>query len=362
MSSNFGTNIKISIFGESHGQIIGAVIDGLPPGEEISIPQIQIQLSRRAPGCTPTSTTRKEKDEVEILTGFLNGKTTGAPLMLAIRNQDTRSANYENISVIPRPSHSDYAAYVKYKGNNDIRGGGHFSGRLTAPLVAAGSICRQILKRRGITIGGHVLQILNVKDPPFDPVNVSEDELQYLSEAYFSTRSKQAKEGMIAEILNAKQNLDSVGGVVEVAVTGLPTGVGSPMFGGIENVLSAAIFAVPAVKGVSFGAGFDYAKMYGSNANDEMYYDGDNVMTYTNNCGGITGGITNGMPLIIKAAIKPTPSIYMPQRSINLQTHENTTLKITGRHDPCIVPRALPAIEAAVAIALTDLMAEANML
>lgn len=362
MPSNFGTNIKISIFGESHGPLVGAVIDGLPPGEEISLQQIQIQLSRRAPGNSPTATTRKEKDEVEILTGFLNSKTTGAPLMLVIRNQDTRPANYQDILVIPRPSHSDYAAYIKYKGHNDIRGGGHFSGRLTAPLVAAGSICRQILQRRGITIGGHVLQILNIKDTPFDPIDISEKELKHLSETYFSTRFKQVKESMIAEILKAKKNLDSVGGAVEVAVTGLPVGVGLPMFGGIENVLSSAIFAVPAVKGVSFGAGFDYAQMYGSDANDELYYNGDRVKTYTNNCGGITGGITNGMPLIIKAAIKPTSSIYKSQRSINLQTGENTILEIKGRHDPCIVPRALPAVEAAVAIALSDLMAEANML
>lgn len=362
MSSSFGSNIKISIFGESHGPVIGAVIDGLPPGEEISLEQMQIQLSRRSPGSSPTTTTRKEKDQPEILSGFLDGKTTGAPLMLIIRNQDTRSSHYDNISVTPRPSHSDYAAYIKYNGHNDIRGGGHFSGRLTAPLVAAGSICRQILERRGVTIGGHVLQILNIKDTPFEPTNITKTELKNLSETYFSTRSKQVKEGMISLILKAKKNCDSLGGAVEVAAVGLPAGVGSPMFDGIENVLSSAIFAVPAVKAISFGAGFDYAEMYGSAANDELYYDNDTVKTHSNHCGGITGGISNGMPLVIKAAIKPTPSIFKPQRSINLDTHQNTTLQIVGRHDPCIVPRALPAIEAAVAIGLIDLMAEANML
>ena len=362
MSSAIGSKFKTTVFGESHGPAIGAVIDAPPAGYKIDFDEILVQAARRAPGQDPSATARKEADTPEILSGLLDGVTTGAPLALIIRNSDHRSHNYENIAARPRPSHADYAASVRYNGHNDIRGGGNFSGRLTAPLTVAGAIARQILKAHSITIGGHVSFIGSTADLPFDPVNVDEKLLNTLYTEYFSVISDEAKAQMQAEILKAKKNGDSIGGEVEIAVTGFPTGVGSPTARGIENAVSNAIFCVPAVKGIEFGAGFAFSSMLGSESNDAMYFDGDTVKCKTNNCGGITGGISNGMPLIIRCAIKPTPSIAKEQDTVNIKTNQNDKLIIEGRHDPCIVPRALPAIEAAVAIALVDLLWEVKPL
>ena len=363
MSSSFGTAVKISIFGESHGPAIGVVIDGLPAGEPISEEEIARQLSRRAPGQDPTATRRKERDICQILSGMKGGVTTGAPLCGVIRNEDTRSGDYSNIALCPRPSHADYAAHLRYGGHNDVSGSGHFSGRLTAPLVIAGSVCRQILLRRGVHIGGHVLQVGEALDDAFDPADIPTELLDELSENYFSTLSPIAGGKMREVIEAARLEADSVGGIVELAAVGMPAGVGSPMFGGVENILSGALYGVPAVKGISFGAGFGFGALRGSAANDSLCADEEgNIRTVTNRCGGITGGITTGMPVVLQAALKPTPSIGQPQQTVNLETRENTTLQIKGRHDPCIVPRALPALEAAMAVGLMNLMAEGGKL
>jgi chorismate synthase len=319
-------------------------------------------MSRRAPGKDKTATPRKEADIPEILSGLIDGITTGAPLAIVIRNSDTKSNNYDNIKCQPRPNHSDFAAYVKYSGYNDIRGGGHFSARLTAPIVAAGAICRCILKDMGVTLGGHIMNIGLAYDKPFDYVNVSSEELDSLSAKLFALINPNVEEQMRAEVESARMDCDSVGGSVELAAVGIPAGVGNPMFFGVENVIASILYGIPAVKSVSFGAGEDFSRMRGSQANDSMYFEEDKVKCRTNNCGGITGGITNGMPLIVKVALKPTPSISKPQQTVNLKTGENSTLIIEGRHDPCIVPRALPALEAAFAIGILDLLREDNKL
>ena len=360
MSSNFGDVIRVTIFGESHGPAIGMVMDSPPAGYQISEKFVLAQMKRRAPGQDATATARVEADIPEFLSGLLDGKTTGAPLACIIRNTNTRSEDYENIMHCPRPSHADYAAGIRYGGNNDIRGGGHFSGRLTAPLVAAGSIAKQILSKSGISVVGHVLQVGKAKDTEFCATSIDDELIEKLSNEYFSTISDSAKKQMNSEILAAKSDCDnSIGGSVEIAVTGLPAGIGNPMFGGVENVISSAVYGVPAVKAVSFGAGFDFAEMLGSEANDQMFVnENGEVKCLTNNCGGITGGITNSMPLILKAALKPTPSIGRPQNTVNITDGTNSTLELKGRHDPCIVPRALPAIESAVALAILNLLAK----
>ncbi len=358
MISCFGSKIKISIEGESHGECLKGTICGLPVGEAIDEKQIAVQMSRRAPGMDNTATPRKENDAVEFVSGIENGLTNGEPISFIIKNTNTHSSDYDELKFTPRPSHADYPAFVKYGGVADMRGSGHFSGRLTAPLTAIGAICRQILARRGITVGGHIYNIGEVFDTAFDAVSVNEEQLKALSEKYFATNSDTAKAEMRELIVETAENGDSIGGTVEIAVTGMPVGIGNHMFGGIENIISSVIFGVPAVKGVSFGAGFDFGYLLGSEANDQYYFKDDTVVTATNNCGGIVGGMSTGMPIIIKAALKPTPSIFMAQPTVNLKTKENVMLNIKGRHDPCIVPRALPAVEAAVAVALTILLAE----
>ncbi len=362
MSSAIGSKFKTTIFGESHGPAIGAVIDAPPAGYKLNMEGILEQVARRAPGQCASATPRKETDTPEFLSGLLDSVTTGAPLAFIIRNADQRSQNYENIAVRPRPSHADYAASVRFSGYNDIRGGGNFSGRLTAPLTVAGAVARQILASHNITVGGHVSFIGNVADQPFDPVNIDAKLLNKLNTQYFSVISEDAKTEMESQIAEARKKGDSIGGEVEIAVTGLPVGIGSPTARGIENMISQAVFTVPAVKGIEFGLGFGYCSALGSEANDQMYFDGDAVKCRTNNCGGITGGISNGMPLIIRCAIKPTPSVSLEQDTVNLSTKQNDKLTVEGRHDPCIVPRALPAIEAAVSIALLDLLWEVKPL
>ena len=356
MSSTYGEKIKISVFGESHGNGIGVVIDGLPAGAEIDMDGVLAQMKRRAPGRDKTATPRKESDLPEVLSGMLGSTLTGAPLCAVIRNTNTKSGDYSNLLECPRPGHSDYTAFIKYGGANDIRGGGHFSGRITAPLVFAGSICRQLLEKRGIKIAAHIKSIGGVNDKAFDPTEISDKLIDRLNSSSFALIDEDREEAMRAEVESARKSLDSIGGTIECAVTGLTPGIGEPMFDGVEGVIAKAVFGVPAVKGIEFGKGFELAKMRGSQSNDPFVYMDGRVVTETNNCGGILGGITNGMPVIFTAAIKPTPSIAQKQRTVNLKTGENTELEIRGRHDPCILPRAVPVIEAVTAIALINLL------
>jgi chorismate synthase len=353
---SWGNRLKLSIFGESHGPAIGAVLEGLPAGEAIDLKQVQAQMARRAPGRDPSATTRKEDDAPQIMSGILDGVTTGAPVCTVIANTNTHSADYDSLRDVPRPGHADYTAYLRYHGYNDVRGGGRFSGRLTAPLVFAGAVCRQILKRRGVTIGSHVLSIHGAVDTPFDPVGVSAEQLEALAGRYFPTVDPLAETAMRAEIESARMARDSVGGVVECAAVGMPGGFGGPLAEGVESSLASLLFAIPACKGVEFGAGFRVAELYGSENNDPFYYDGPTVKTRTNNAGGILGGITTGMPLVFRAAFKPTPSIAREQQSVNLSTGKNAALEVHGRHDPCIVPRAAVAVESAAAVSLLDLL------
>ena len=363
MSSISGECVKISVFGGSHTEAIGITIDGLPAGETIDMEAVLSQMKRRAPGQNLASTTRKEADTPRILSGILDGVITGDPICAIIENTNQRSRDYGELRIKPRPGHADFPAAVKYNGCNDIRGGGHFSGRLTAPLVFAGALCRQLLERKGIWIGAHALSVAQVGDMPFAPVQVEPDLLQRLSQEYFPVIDPKKREQMYTEIERARLQCDSVGGVVECAAVGLPVGLGSHMFGGVENLLSSLLFGVPAVKGIEFGDGFAASRSRGSNNNDPFYYDDrGQVKTRTNHAGGVLGGMTSGMPLLFRAAIKPTASIAQEQDTVNLHTHENTRLTVTGRHDPCIVPRAVPVIEAVTAIALTELMARSGLL
>lgn len=356
MSSEFGKNIKLSIFGESHGRAIGCVIDGLPSGIRLDMHKIYVDMSRRAPGKDKTSTPRLEKDIPNIISGVLDNVTTGAPLAMVIENTNTQSGDYSNLMTVPRPSHSDYPAYVKYNGNNDIRGGGHFSGRLTAPLVFAGAVAKQVLVQKGITVGAHIAKIGSVQDEMFDKNNITAEQLNKLSAAAFSTISSQAQEKMREVIEEARMKQDSVGGIIECAAIGLPVGLGANIFSTVESQLSSILFGIPAVKGVEFGAGFDFAEMKGSQANDAYCIKNGKVALKTNNNGGVLGGMTSGAPLVVSVAIKPTPSISQPQQSVNLQTMQEETLVIQGRHDPCIVGRAVPVVEAAIAFGLLDMM------
>ncbi len=356
MSSTYGDKIKISVFGESHGGGIGAVIDGLPAGIKIDMDKVLAQMARRAPGKDKTATPRKESDTPKILSGMLGDTLTGAPLCAVIENTNTRSGDYGNIMSCPRPGHSDYTAYVKYNGANDIRGGGHFSGRITAPIVFAGAVCRQILEAKGIKIAAHINSIGNVSDSRFNPVCIDDRLIERLNSSFFALIDESVEESMREQVEKARMSLDSIGGTIECAVTGIEAGLGEPMFEGVEGVIAKAVFGVPAVKGIEFGKGFELSKMRGSQSNDPFEYKDGKVVTATNNCGGILGGITDGMPVLFTAAIKPTPSISQKQNTVDLQKKQNAELEIHGRHDPCIVPRAVPVIEAVTAIAVINLM------
>ena len=356
MSCSFGTNIKITIFGQSHSPAIGVVIDGIPAGIKLDQDKIYKFMQRRAPGNSDISTPRKEEDFPNIVSGVVDNITCGAPICAIVENRNVKSGDYDKFKEIPRPSHADFSAYVKHSGFNDIRGGGNFSGRLTAPLCFAGALCMQILEEKGIFIGAHITSIGKIKEERFNPVNVNADLLQTLTKKEFPVLNDTAESNMKAEILKAKKQLDSVGGTVECAVVGVPAGIGEPIFEGIENKLSQIIFGIPAVKGIEFGNGFECADLLGSENNDEFMADGDKITTKTNNHGGILGGISSGMPIIFRVAIKPTPSIGKSQKSVNLKTKEMEELVVEGRHDPCIMPRAVPCIEAAAAIAITDFL------
>jgi len=346
MSSSYGENIKLTIFGQSHSPAIGVTLEGIPAGEAVDEVRLSEFLARRAPGKNEYSTQRREADAPEFLCGLKDGYTCGAPLTAIIRNGDQRSKDYDKLKNIPRPGHADYTAEVKYGGYQDRAGGGHFSGRLTAPLCIAGGICLQLLEREGIRVMARISSIGGIPD---------KGELKEpVGSKVFPVVDDAQGEKMRARIAEAKAALDSVGGSIECVVTGLPAGLGDPMFGGMENRIASIVFGIPAVKGLEFGAGFTVADMTGSENNDIFTVDDGKVVTGTNNCGGILGGITDGMPLVFRAAFKPTPSIAAAQRSIDLSTGEAATLEIAGRHDPCIVPRAVPVIEAAAAIAVYD--------
>jgi len=355
MSSTIkGNKLTVSVFGQSHSPSIGAVIDGLPAGIEVDNTWVNAFMARRAPGQSILSTLRREGDKPEILSGLVDGKTCGAPIAIKIDNKDKRSEDYEDLKLVPRPSHSDYAAYVKFGGNNDIAGGGQFSGRLTAPLCYAGAVCIQILKSKGVTVKSHIYSIKDVKDEPYDLENLYDDEIEY--DPFFPTVSRFKGERMKQIIEIAMENNDSVGGVIECAVMGMPAGLGEPMFDGIENLLAKNLFGIPAVKGVEFGSGFEGTEKYGSQNNDPFTVKDGRVQTVTNNHGGILGGITSGMPVVFRVAVKPTPSIGLPQTSVNLKTMKEEELTVRGRHDPCIVPRAVPVVEAVAAITMLDLL------
>jgi len=358
MSSSFGHAIKVSLFGESHGPGIGVVIDGLPSGEKIDFDELRRFMARRAPGHSATAAQRREEDVPEILSGMILDTTTGTPLAAVIRNTDIRPQDYAKIQHIPRPGHADYAAELKYHGFQDRSGGGHFSGRITAPLTFAGGIALQILRGKGIHIGAHLASVGGIEDTPFDPVRVSGDELETLSRKPFPVIRDDAGEAMRKRIADIAAQKDSVGGVIECAVTGFPGGMGSPMFDGLENRLAQVLFGIPAVKGVDFGAGFRAAEMRGSEHNDAFRLHDGKVITETNRHGGILGGISTGMPILFRIAVKPAPSIAMPQNSVDLNAGTNTVLEIAGRHDPCIAPRAVPVTEAASAIVLLDILTE----
>lgn len=356
MSCNFGNNIKITIFGQSHSEAIGVVIDGLPAGFKIDTEKTAAFMARRAPGQNDLSTPRKEADAVKILSGVVDGVTCGAPLCAIIENTNTRSGDYDKLRLVPRPSHSDFAAMMKHGGFNDIRGGGNFSGRLTAPLCFAGAVCMQILEEKGIHIGAHIASIGKASDEKFDPVNVTKADFEKILSKPFSVINDKQGELMRKEIYDAKGCGDSVGGTVECAVVGMPAGIGDPIFDGLENRISAAVFGIPAVKGIEFGSGFEGSSLRGSENNDSFAAENGEIKTLTNNHGGILGGISSGMPIIFRCAIKPTPSIGMQQQSVNVETLENQELVIGGRHDPCIVPRAVPCVEAAAAVVIADYM------
>ena len=352
MSSTYGENLKLSIFGQSHGSAIGMTLDGIPAGLPVDFDRLQSFLNRRAPGRHDWSTTRKEEDRPEFLSGIEGGYTCGAPIAAIIRNHNARSKDYSNLYDIPRPGHADYTAQVKYGGFHDVRGGGHFSGRLTAPLCIAGGLCLQWLEESGIRIGAHIASIGDVQDMPFDPM---QPDLS-AAEKIFPVLDDGAGAAMRAQIAAVRAEGDSLGGVIECAVTGLPAGIGEPMLGGVESRLAAILYGIPAVKGVEFGAGFGAAALRGSQNNDGFVFEDGRVISTGNHAGGILGGITSGMPVLFRVAVKPTPSIAMPQQSVSLSGGENKTLVIEGRHDPCIVPRAVPVVEAAAAIAIYDMI------
>ena len=346
MSSTIGENIRITIFGQSHSAAVGVTVEGIPAGFRIDTDSLQHFLDRRAPGRGSLSTARREPDRPEFLSGLSGGVTCGAPLTAIIRNTDARPSDYDALVSVPRPGHADWTAQMKYGGFQDKTGGGHFSGRLTAPLCVAGGICLQILKSEGISIYARIKAIGNVTDETCPDPSVLEKS--------FPACGDGAAAAMISEIEKAKADGDSVGGIIECIAEGIPAGIGDPIFGGMENRIASVVFGIPAVKGIEFGAGFGAAKMRGSENNDPLVPDNGRIVTETNNCGGILGGITDGMPVVFRVAVKPTPSIAKEQLTADLSTGKRTVLSVPGRHDPCIVPRAVPCVEAAAALAVYD--------
>lgn len=357
MSSEFGNKIRVGVFGQSHGKAIGVTVHGLPAGEAVDLEELQAFMERRRGGKNAMSTSRSEADRPQFLSGLENGKTCGSPLCAVIENANTRSGDYDELKNKPRPGHADYTAFVKWQGEADMRGGGHFSGRLTAPLCVAGGIAKQILARRGVFVGAHLCAVAGIDDEKF-PLLPTKELFEEIAAKPFPVIDDKKGGEMTNAILAAKAEGDSVGGIIECAVIGVPAGLGEPMFGGVENRIAAAIFGIPAVKGIEFGAGFAASEMRGSENNDAFRIADGRVVTETNNCGGILGGITNAMPIVFRAAIKPTPSIGREQTTIDLAAMEETKLEIKGRHDPCIAQRAVPVVEAVAALVLLDMMEE----
>ncbi len=363
MPSTFGNALRVTVFGQSHSQAVGCVVEGLPSGHVVDMEALGRFMARRAPGQGPWTTPRKEADLPRIVSGLNpRGATCGAPLAIVIENTNTRSRDYDNLMAVPRPGHADYTAWAKWHGNQDVPGGGHFSGRLTAPLCAAGGIALQMLAERGVRVGAHLLSVADVRDEPLCALDNApasrarlESQLDALADGRtFPTIDAAAGKAMLAAIDDARRELDSVGGVVECVATGMPAGVGSPMFDGIENLIARAAFGVPAVKGVEFGRGFEAARLRGSEDNDPYRMVDGAVTPVTNNAGGALGGITTGAPVLFRMALKPTSSISRPQESVDLTTGSDATLEVHGRHDPCVATRAVPVAEAICALALLD--------
>jgi len=356
MTFDFGKKLKINVFGASHAPEIGVIIKGMPKGEKFDFDELYSFMKRRAPGNDAFSTPRKEADIPEFLSGVENGQTTGDTIKAIIRNTNARSKDYGNLEFVPRPGHADYTAYVKYDGKEDMRGGGKFSGRLTAPLCIAGGIAKQILAEKGIHIGAHIASVHGIEDDMFNPAEVSRTDFEKVWQKSFPVINDRKGMLMQEEILKYREMKNSVGGVVECAITGVDAGIGEPMFYGAENQIASAMFAIPAVKGIEFGAGFGASLLTGKENNDEFYIQDGLVKTKTNNSGGILGGITNGMPVVFRLAFKPTPSIALPQNSVDMKEKKETVLEIKGRHDPCIVQRAVPVVEAVSAMVIYDMM------
>lgn len=358
MSSEFGSVLRVGVFGQSHGRAVGVTMQGLPAGEAIDMAELEAFLERRRPGKNALSTARVEPDKPVFLSGLLEGKTCGSPLCAMIENLDARSRDYDELLDKPRPGHADYTAFVKWGGAADLRGGGHFSGRLTAPLCIAGGIAKQILARRNIFVGAHLFAVAGIPDEPF-PAEPSGELFRAVAEKPYPVLDDEKGRQMQAAVLAASKDGDSVGGVIECAAIGLPAGLGEPMFDGLENRLSAALFGIPAVKGVEFGAGFSAALLRGSEHNDPFRVAEDGrIVAETNHAGGILGGITTGQPVLLRVAVKPTPSIAKPQRTVSLSRMENAELSVRGRHDPCVAHRAVPVVEAVTAVVLLDLILE----
>ena len=361
MGANFGKNYRISLFGESHGTALGVNIDGIPAGTELDLEFISQEMKRRAPGRSKLTTPRLEKDEFEILSGFFDGRTTGTPLAMIVRNRDQRSKDYSELRRKPRPGHADWSGFNRYDGFNDIRGSGHFSGRITTSIVFAGAIAKQILKSQGILIGAHIKSLYDIEERDFVESDITQENIDKLHGMILPTLEDGIAQKMENAIMKAREEENSLGGIVEVMITGVKPGIGDPFFESIESEISRMIFSVPAVKGIEFGAGFGIAKMTGYEANDEMYFDENgNIKSYTNNNGGIVGGISTGMPISFKVAIKPTPSISKAQKTVNLETKKSDILEVKGRHDPVIVPRAIVVLECATAIVILDRFLEAK--
>lgn len=355
MSGVWGKNISLSVFGESHSEAIGVILGGIPSGIRLDFDKIKKEMSRRAPNGGEYSTPRKEADEVEILSGVMNGITEGTPICAVIRNTNTKSGDYDVLKSLMRPSHSDYGYFVKYGGFNDHRGGGASSGRLTATLVFAGAVVKQILAKEGISVVSHILSVADVEDKRFD-TEITDEQVNKLAEKVLPLLDESKAEEISRVVAEARADGDSVGGRIECAVLGVKAGVGEPFFDSVESVLSGLLFSVPAVKGIEFGNGFAITQTRGSQANDQMYYKDGKVRTFTNNNGGVCGGITNGMPVVFNVAIKPTASIFKPQNTVNVSTGKDEVLELKGRHDPCIVVRAVPVIEAVAALGIYDLL------
>ena len=353
MSFSLGRKVKITVSGASHADSIDVTVEGLPEGEAVDLDEVNAFLKRRQGGNARYTTARKEKDEPVITSGIENGKLTGGPVTAKFINENARSGDYKKMRTIPRPSHADYVAYVKYGSDIDMSGGGFFSGRMTLPMCFAGALCIQILKNRGIDICAHIRSVGDIEDAPFDPVK---PELTELVEHILPVISAEAGDKMVSVMEAASREGDSVGGCIECKVTGVPAGLGDPIYDSIESVISYGMFGIPAIKGIEFGEGFGVCSDFGSKSNDGFCIKDGKVSCITNNSGGIQGGITNGMPIIFRVAVKPTPSIYKPQRSVNLETMEECELVIEGRHDACIVPRVVPCVEAMCALTLMDIM------